>query len=215
MSESEGFQTVELAPKKEIFSWAMFDFANSGYSTVVATAIYNAYFVSTVAGGPGGYAPGVATLLWTITIAISNAIIVITAPILGCIADYSGAKKKFLVITAVGCSIFTAMLGYVGPGMVPLAMGLMVLANVLYGSGENLIAAFLPEIAPKDMMGRVSAFGWTIGYTGGLLTLGLCLAYVSWAQHHGLGAPQYVPITMLIVSFISLIMHKVPQSKPL
>lgn len=206
MSELESLPgVVELAPRKEIFSWAMFDFANSGYSTVVATAVYNAFFVSTVAGGPGGLPAGQATLLWTITIAISNAIIVATAPILGCIADFSAGKKRFLLITAVGCAIFTALLGFAGPGQIALAMTLMILANVLYGSGENLIAAFLPEIAPKEMMGRVSAFGWTIGYTGGLLTLGLCLAYVSWAQHQGLSGLQYVPVTMWIVSAIFMI----------
>lgn len=79
-------------------------------------------------------------------------------------------------------------------------MLLIVLSNYFYSSGENVIAAFLPELARGEALGRVSGWGWSLGYLGGLLALGLCLGYVTWAQAHGQQAPQFVPATMLITA---------------
>ena len=64
------------------------------------------------------------------------------------------------------------------------------------------IAAFLPEIAHSDNMGRISGYGWSLGYFGGLLTLGICLAYIPWASGQGQGAAEYVPVTLLITAAI-------------
>lgn len=189
-------------PRRELFAWAMYDFANSGYTTVVLTTIFNAYFVAVVAGGMGGFSTGAATLLWTTALGLANAFVLISAPILGAVADHSAAKKRFLLATTVGCVVGTALLALVGPGDVPLAMILVVLSSLMYASGENLIAAFLPEISHQDGMGRMSAYGWTLGYMGGLATLGLCLAYVTWAQRQGWEAADFVPATMLIVAAV-------------
>ncbi len=183
------------ASKGEILSWAMFDFANSSYSTCVNTAIFSAYFVKTVAGN-GDFA----TLLLTISISVSSLLIVLTAPVIGAMADINAAKKKYLLITTGVCILCTALLATVGPGALWWGFALLVVANTMYGSGEDLIASFLPEIATKEQMGRVSAFGWTIGYIGGLSVLGLCLWCVSSAQKQGLGAEVYVPWTMLITA---------------
>ncbi|MBA2484070.1 MAG: MFS transporter [Nitrosomonas sp.] len=187
-----------LAPKKECFAWAMYDFANSGYTTVILTAVFNSYFVGVIAAS--NYNNGDATLLWTVAIAIANLLVLLTAPVIGAIADYSANKKKFLAFTTVSCVIFTALLATTGPGDVSLAMTLIVLSSLMFFSGENLIAAFLPEISPPEHMGRLSAYGWTLGYLGGLLVLGLCLAYVQWAQNQGHEAQEFVPVTALIVS---------------
>jgi UMF1 family MFS transporter len=154
----------------------MYDFANSGYTTVVLTAVFNAYFVGVVAVNVGGQ--GVGTLYWTIAIAITNALVLVTAPILGAIADHRADKKRFLAVTTIGCVIFTASLATVGPGDVVLGMVLVVLASTMFHTGENLISAFLPEIAPQRDMGRISGYGWALGYMGGLIVLAMCLAYV-------------------------------------
>ncbi len=189
-----------LAPRREILAWAMYDFANSGYTTVVLTAVFNAYFVGVVAGGPGLYDTGTATLLWTVAMSVTYALVLFSAPVIGAIADYRADKKRFLAVTTLGCILFTAMLALVGPGDVLLAMILVVFATAMFAAGEALISSFLPEIAPQNDMGRISAYGWTLGYVGGLLVLGLCLAYISWAENHGHGAGQYVPVTMLITA---------------
>jgi MFS transporter, UMF1 family len=178
----------------------MYDFANSGYTTVVLTAVFNAYFVAVVAAGANGGARGSGTLYWTIAIAITNAVVLFSAPVVGAIADHRADKKRFLAVTTAGCVVFTALLALVGPGDVGLGMVLVILASVMFHTGENLIAAFLPEIAPQADMGRISGYGWALGYLGGLIVLGMCLVYVSWAQAHGQGATHYVPVTMLITA---------------
>jgi UMF1 family MFS transporter len=175
----------------------MYDFANSGYTTVVLTAIFNAYFVGVVAAAAGH---GHATLYWTVAMSIANGLVLLTAPVIGAIADFGAHKKRFLAVTTVGCISFTTLLSLAGPGDMVLAMTLVILATVMFTAGENLIAAFLPEIAPPKDMGRISGYGWSLGYFGGLLVLGMCLAYVSWAEGRGKGASDYVPVTMLITA---------------
>jgi len=181
----------------EVFAWAMYDFANSGYTTVVMTAVFNAYFVAVIAGN----APW-ATFAWTAALSVSYAGVLLTAPVLGAYADLRAAKKRVLVLTTVGCVSATALLALTGPGTLTLAVVLLVFSNFCFGSGENIIAAFLPELAQGEALGRVSGWGWSLGYLGGLLTLALCLGYVTWAQAQGLEARQFVPVTMLITAAI-------------
>ncbi len=189
--------TDTLAPKKEIFAWAMYDFANSGYTTVVLTAVYNAYFVGVIAGSMSN---GAGTLLWTIATSIANICVLVGQPVIGAIADHRASKKQFLLITTLGCVVATALLSIAGPGEIVLAMVLLILSNIMFASGEALVAAFLPELAPSRDMGRISGYGWTVGYLGGLLVLGLCLTYVTWAQGQGQEATQYVPVTLWITA---------------
>src|SRR5688572_19930150 len=155
---------------REVVSWAMYDFANSGYTTVVITAVFNAYFVSVVAGG----APW-ATFAWTAALAVSYALIVLTAPVIGAWADAHAAKKRLLAATTIGCVLFTAGLACVGRGDLATGITLVILSNFCFGTGENLIAAFLPEIAEGEAMGKVSGWGWSLGYFGGIVALGASL----------------------------------------
>ncbi len=180
---------------REVVSWAAYDFANSGYTTVVITAIFNAYFVGVVAGN----APW-ATLAWTLALSVSYAAIVLTAPLIGAWADAHAAKKRLLALTTAGCVAGTAALYGAGPGEVAFAVAALVVSNFFFGTGENLIAAFLPELARGSALGRVSGWGWAFGYVGGLVSLGACLAYVTWAQGQGQPAAEFVPVTMLITA---------------
>jgi len=192
---------VKSASRLEIWSWAMFDFANSSYTTVVTTAIFNAYFVKTVASA---VELSTATLYLTCSLGIANLLVVLTAPVVGAIADAFAIKKRFLFVSTLCCVICTAGLSLVHQGDVALAMTLLVLSNFAFGTSEDLIAAFLPEIATPEKMGRISAFGWTVGYIGGIAVLGTCLAYVTWAQKAGQTPAQFVPVTMLFVAAIFL-----------
>ncbi len=180
---------------REVWAWAMYDFANSGYTTVVITAVFSAYFVAVVAGR----APW-ATFAWTAALAVSYGLIVLTAPLVGAYADAKGAKKRLLAFTTGGCVLFTALLYFAGPGSLGLAIGCVIVSNFFFGSGENLIAAFLPELARSRAMGRVSGWGWSLGYLGGLFALGLCLAYIGAVQAAGGSAADAVPGTMLITA---------------
>src|SRR5688572_15362425 len=170
----------------------MYDFANSGYTTVVITAVFSAFFVSTVSGNQAW-----ATFAWTAALSVSYALILVTGPLIGAWADAHAAKKRLLFLSTVGCVLFTAMLFFVSPGMVGLALLLIILSNYFFGTGENLIAAFLPELADSRAMGRVSGWGWSFGYLGGLTALGICLAYILGS---GKPAAESVPVTMLITA---------------
>jgi UMF1 family MFS transporter len=200
--ESSRQPESNYAGKREIWAWAFYDFANSGYTTVVLTTIYSAYFVAVVAGSVTTMSAGTATLLWTLAVAIANLCVLVSAPVVGAIADYRATKKKFLLVTTVCCVLSTALLAFAGPGQVVLGMTLLILSAIAFSAGENLIAAFLPEIAHSDNMGRISGYGWSLGYFGGLLTLGICLAYINWASGRGQGAADYVPVTLLVTAAI-------------
>jgi len=194
------FSTDALNPgvrKREVFGWAMFDFANSGYTTVVLTAVFAAYFVGAVADGAEW-----AAFAWTAALSLSHLIVMVTIPAMGAWADQHGAKKRLLMFTTVGCVLATAALAWVGPGAVAQGVALIVVSNVFFAWGESLVAAFLPELAKPAAMGRVSGWGWSLGYCGGMLALGLSLAYVLWAQAQGQKAAQFVPVTMLITAAV-------------
>jgi len=181
--------------KREVFGWAMYDFANSGYTTVVITAVFAAYFV----GGVADKAPW-ATFAWTAALSVSYALVMLTMPTLGAWADLRAAKKRLLMVVTAGCVVSTAALALAGPGTVALALALIVVSNTFYSWGESITAAFLPELARPQAMGRVSGWGWGLGYLGGMLTLGLCLGYVLWAQARGIPASEFVPVTMLVTA---------------
>ncbi len=181
--------------KREVFGWALYDFANSGYTTVVLTAVFNAYFVSVVADGAAW-----GTLAWTLAVAASSLIAMLTLPALGAHADRYAAKKRLLGFCTVACVVATAALAEAGRGDLWLAVVAVIVSNVAYTYGEALIAAFLPELARPESLGRVSGWGWSFGYLGGMLALGLSLAYVLGAQARGEPATSFVPVTMLITA---------------
>ena len=185
-----------LAPEvkfREVWAWSMYDFANSAYTTVVITAVFGAYFVGVVAEGKAW-----ATFAWTAALSVSYAAILITGPLVGAWADAHAAKKELLLATTVGCVIFTAALYYAGPGAIVLSLVLLMLSNYFFGAGENLIAAFLPELASSQAMGRVSGWGWSFGYLGGLAALGICLVYLMGNTQKP--SSETVPVTMLITA---------------
>ncbi|MSQ88009.1 MAG: MFS transporter [Betaproteobacteria bacterium] len=197
----------------------MYDFANSGYTTVVITAVFSAYFVAAVAGK----APW-ATFAWTAALSVSYLAVLLTAPAVGAWADVRAAKKQLLCMATVGCVVFTGLLFFVSPGSVLLAICLLILSNFFFATGENLIAAFLPELADAKAMGRVSGWGWAFGYLGGLVSLAIALAYITWAQKQGHASADFVPVVMLITAcvfavcatptFLFLKERALPQKSP-
>jgi len=153
------------ASPREIFGWAMFDFANSSYTTVIVTVAFSVYFTSTVAP------PENADLLWGLAVGISNILVLLTAPWVGAAADDSGRKKPFLAVTYLTCVATTAALYFVTPGSVAVGITLFVLSNIAFAHGENLVGSFLPEISTPESAGRISGLGWGLGYFGGLASL--------------------------------------------
>ena len=153
--------------KREIFGWAMFDFANSSYTTVVITAVYSAFFVGYIVPKDSVARDS----YWSIAILLSMVVALIIQPLAGAIIDYSGKKKAYLLASCIVCSLGTAGLYFVSPGQIWPAIVLVVVGNVGFMLSESFCASFLPELATNENMGRISGLGWGIGYLGGLVSV--------------------------------------------
>ena len=166
--------------RREIFAWCMYDFANSAFTTLIVTFIFSAYFMQVVVGDEVR-----GTVLWTRAVNISAIVVALSMPVLGAIADFSRRKKRFLLLATLQTLAFTTLLFFMQPGMVVLAVVLFVFANVAYEGGQAFYNAFLPEISTSRNMGRISGYGWALGYVGGLAALGIALWMMSALPEHG------------------------------
>jgi len=159
---------------RNIIGWMFYDFANSSFTTIIVTVVYSAYFINHVVGGAAGYGEQ----LWGRAIGISMTLVALTAPIFGAVADYSRSKKKFLFINCYITIIFTGLLYFVGKGDIMMGMIFFIIANYGFNSANVFYDAFLPEITKPEEMGKVSGYGWALGYVGGLVSLFIALALV-------------------------------------
>jgi len=183
------------AARREIFGFMMFDFANSSYTTIIITAVFNAYFVSVVVNQANK-----GELLWAVTLSISYFLVMIFGPVLGAIADYSSAKKRFLFISYLLCIVFTALLFFVRPGYIIPGMIFVIISNIGYSASENFVSSFLPDIANEENIGRVSGYAWSFGYVGGLTALAICLMLILF-YHPGGDVNIPVRLTNLVTAF--------------
>ncbi|MCF7858038.1 MAG: MFS transporter [Candidatus Cloacimonetes bacterium] len=159
---------------KSVFGWIMYDFANSSFTTIIVSVVYSVYFKNIVVDqGELG------TALWGRAISISMLMVAVSAPVFGAVADYSRAKKKFLFYNCYLTVIFTALLFFVKSGDIVKGMIFFIIANFAFNSGNVFYNALLPDVAPRDEMGKVSGWGWAVGYIGGLLALLLILPLVN------------------------------------
>lgn len=159
--------------KKELWSWYLFDFANSSYTTLIVTVAYSVYFTQVVAAGQDPVA------LWGRATALSMLLIGLLSPFLGAVADLLGLKKRFLLGFTLLCVIPTGAMALVHPGEVMLGLALYVIANIGFNGCLTFYNAFLLEIAQDKEMGRISGYGWALGYMGGLATLVLCYPLIA------------------------------------
>jgi UMF1 family MFS transporter len=156
-----------------IWSWALYDWANSAFNTLVATFIYSTYFTQAMAPDEV-----TGTLWWSRAVAISGIVTALLSPILGAAADRSGTHKRFLAATTTLCISATALLAFVSsslPNAAMIALGLYVIADLCFESGYVFYNALLPRIVSPDRIGRVSGYGWGLGYAGGLVCMGIAL----------------------------------------
>ncbi len=160
--------------KREIFGWCCYDFANSAFVTVVITVVFGPFFTGVVAAGSPA-----ANTLWSAMLAASQAVVIVLGPALGVMADLTASKKKYLLAMMWVCAGATAALWFTGPGTVALAAGLLIVAYAAFSFGENFNASFLSELSTPENCGRISGYGWSFGYLGGLGALGLAFAVLA------------------------------------
>lgn len=156
--------------RRAIGSWALYDFASSPFTTLVVTFVYATYFTQAIAGDAIR-----GTVLWSRAVTVSAIAVALAAPILGALADRGGYRKLFLLLSTLICAGATVALYPILPGQVSLALGIFIVANVAFELANVFYNAFLPEIAPPQRIGRISGFGWALGYLGGLLALVVAL----------------------------------------
>jgi UMF1 family MFS transporter len=168
--------TTPRAPAREIFGWAMFDFANSSYTTVIVTAVFCVTFPRLVVGDGPDYRLG--NLLWSVALSVSYGLVVLTAPVLGAIMDFRAAKKRFLFGSYVITVAATALLYFVSPGHALMGVVLVIVSNYGFAVGESFTSSFLPDLGPTEELGKISGFAWGLGYVGGIACTGLVLAIV-------------------------------------
>ena len=168
--------TTPRAPAREIFGWAMFDFANSSYTTVITTVVFSVVFTNLVVGDGPDFKRG--NLLWSVAMSVSYGLVVLTAPLLGAIIDFRAAKKRFLFGSYVLTVAATALLYFVSPGYALVAMVLVIVSNYGFAAGESFTSSFLPDLGPAEDLGKISGFAWGLGYVGGVACTALVLAFV-------------------------------------
>ncbi|MPM08558.1 hypothetical protein SDC9_54871 [bioreactor metagenome] len=147
------------------WSWYFYDFGNSAYASVILLAVYSAYFKNAVVGGAEG------TRLWALSVGIAAVIVAIASPILGTIADYTKAKKTFLLLFTGLSVVFTALLFFVRKGDVFTGMLFFILAEIGYRAAQVFYDALLTSVSTPENIGSVSGKGWAIGMLGGIAAL--------------------------------------------
>lgn len=167
---------VPLAPKREIVGWAMYDFANQAYTLLIITVVFGDLFTRVIVGDGPDYRLG--NLLWSVAIAVSCLAVALVNPICGAVMDYTATRKRYLFITYVLTVIGTALLYFVEPGWIALAMLLIIITNFAFALGEGIIASFLTDLGPRDALGWISGLGWGLGYIGGLVATAFSLSFL-------------------------------------
>jgi UMF1 family MFS transporter len=148
----------------------LYDFANSAYTTLIVTFIYGIYFKNEIAGDAL-----IGQSLWTRGITITGIIVAVTSPVLGAIADRGGLRRGLLMMSTGATVILTSLLFFPGPGEVALALTVFVASNVFYEWCGVFYNSYLPDIAPPSRIGRISGYGWALGYLGGLIAMAVAL----------------------------------------
>jgi UMF1 family MFS transporter len=164
---------IQRASRKELFGWAMFDFANSSYTTVIITVVFCVIFPRIIVGDGPEFRLG--NLLWSTSLSISYLLVLLSAPFFGAIMDYTGSKKKFLLASCLLTALATAALYFVHPGYIFLGMLLIIVSNIGFSYSEAFISSFLPSLGPPEDLGKISGYAWGLGYFGGLMSTAIVI----------------------------------------
>ncbi len=160
---------VAQPTRRTRWSWYFYDFGNSAYAAVILLAVFSTYFSNAVVGGVRG------PTLWNYSVAIAAIIVAVLSPVLGTIADFSRAKKKFLIIFTAMSVVFTSLLFFVQKGDILMAMIFFILAEIGYRASQVFYDALLVDVSTPETIGSVSGKGWALGMLGGIVCLGIVL----------------------------------------
>jgi MFS transporter, UMF1 family len=160
--------------RKQILSWCLFDFANSSYSAVIAGVVFQVYYINRIVGNEDGKGD----LWWGTAISASMLFVSLSSPFLGGIADYGGLRKRLLAFYTYLCVLAVAAFSLLMPGAAFAGFILIIIANIGMEGGLVFYNSFLPQIAPVEYQGRLSGWGFGVGYAGSILSLLIALPLV-------------------------------------
>ena len=169
--------------RRELRAWAMYDWANSAFVTTVMAAVLPVYYHQVAAVG---LPENLRTAYWGYTQTIALAVIALSSPVLGAMADYLGAKKKFLAFFAFTGVVGSSLLYFVQQRDWMLASAAFIVGNIGFATGEVFYESLLPHLARPAEIDRVSTAGYALGYVGGGLLLAVQLAWISSPQTFGM-----------------------------
>lgn len=198
-------QAMIVNDKREIFGWAMYDWANSAFSTTVGTVFLGPYIASLAAKAAEAHPDGLARFFGIpvapdsflpYCVSFSVGLQVLFLPILGAIADYSHLRKRMMQIFALIGAIATILMFFVTGSLWWLGGVLFIVANLAFGAAIVFYNAYLPDIASEEERDRVSSYGWAMGYLGGGILLALNLAFFIFSDDLGVPGDLAVRINL-------------------
>lgn len=174
---------MEKSNKKVIYSWVLYDWANSAFATTILAAVLPIFYNDVAAVN---LPDNVATSYWGYTQAIAMLIIALITPVLGAVADYSKSKKIFMKLFVFIGVVGTALLFFIVEGRYLLASVFFIFANIGFSGGNIFYDSFLPIITKKDKIDYVSSMGYAAGYLGGGILLLINLLMIMRPQMFGI-----------------------------
>jgi UMF1 family MFS transporter len=220
MSETapkKGFLTSIGLGKKEFRAWAMYDWANSAFATTVMAGFLPIYYRTVAASG---FSEADRTAMWGYTQSVALLVIAVISPILGAVADYMGAKKRFLAVFMGFGATFCALLYMIGEGDWLLASAIFIVARIGFAGGNAFYESLLPSMARKDELDRVSTAGYAVGYVGGGVLLAINVAWFMMPEAFGFTdanqavRASFVSVGVWWVLFSIPLFRHVPEPRP-
>lgn len=160
----------KIENRKEVFAWSMYDFANQPFTNLVVTFIYGTFFTTVIASNEI-----TGTQQWSHAVSFTAVIVALLSPLMGAVADRGGYRKMFMFFFTWLTIGATLSLYFVLPGEVHRALFWFIIANIGFEMGSVFCNAYLPDISHSKNIGRISGYGWSLGYVGGLIALALAM----------------------------------------
>jgi UMF1 family MFS transporter len=176
--------------RRTIASWCLYDFANSFY-VILPAVVWQVYYQQKIVGNE----QGLGDLWWGRAISVSMIFVAVSSPMMGAVADYAGVRKRLLVLYTLIAVTGTCLMTTVEPGMLYWGFLVTLISFVTFEGALVFYNAYLPEIAPPDHQGRVSGWGFGVGYAGSTLALLLALAFV----------PEHMSLAFLVIAAAFLV----------
>ncbi len=182
---------------RQVISWAFYDWANSAFATTVLAGFFPLFFKKYWSAGSD---VTVSTFQLGVANATASLVVALLAPILGAIADRSGARKRYLLLFAGMGVVMTGCLALVAEGQWPIAVGIYLFALVGFSGSNVFYDALILDAAPYGRIDRVSALGFALGYLGGGVLFSFNVALTLWPETFGLANAT----AAVKVSFVSV-----------